>query len=57
MLAIGRGLMAAPRLLLLDEPSLGLAPLLVRRVFERLVAIQQEQRLAMMLVEQNFPCR
>jgi len=54
MLAIGRGLMSAPKLLLLDEPSLGLAPLLIRRVFERLVRIKQEQGLAIILVEQNF---
>jgi branched-chain amino acid transport system ATP-binding protein len=54
MLAIGRGLMSGPRLLLLDEPSLGLAPLLIRRVFERLLAIKRETGLAIMLVEQNF---
>jgi branched-chain amino acid transport system ATP-binding protein len=54
MLAIGRGLMSAPRLLLLDEPSLGLAPLLIQRVFERLVTIKQETGLAIILVEQNF---
>jgi branched-chain amino acid transport system ATP-binding protein len=54
MLAIGRGLMSAPRLLLLDEPSLGLAPLLIRRVFERLITIKQETGLAIILVEQNF---
>jgi branched-chain amino acid transport system ATP-binding protein len=54
MLAIGRGLMSAPRLLLLDEPSLGLAPLLVARVYERLAAIQKEQQLAALLVEQSF---
>jgi branched-chain amino acid transport system ATP-binding protein len=54
MLAIGRGLMSAPRLLLLDEPSLGLAPLLIKRVFERLVTIKQETGLAIILVEQNF---
>jgi len=54
MLAIGRGLMSAPRLLLLDEPSLGLAPLLVARVYERLARIQQETQLSALLVEQNF---
>jgi branched-chain amino acid transport system ATP-binding protein len=54
MLAIGRGLMSAPRLLLLDEPSLGLAPLLIKRVFERLVTIKQDSGLAIILVEQNF---
>src|SRR5690606_9521687 len=54
MLAIGRGLMAGPRLLLLDEPSLGLAPLLVRRVFDRLSAIRKESDLAIVLVEQNL---
>lgn len=54
MLAIGRGLMAGPRLLLLDEPSLGLAPLLVRRVFERLSAIRRDSNLAIVVVEQNL---
>ncbi len=54
MLAIGRGLMSAPRLLLLDEPSLGLAPLLVRRVFERLGAIRGDGDMAIVLVEQNL---
>ena len=54
MLAIGRGLMSAPRLLLLDEPSLGLAPLLVKRVYERLALIQKEQKLSALLVEQSF---
>jgi len=54
MLAIGRGLMSGPKLLLLDEPSLGLAPLLVARVYERLARIQQEQALSALLVEQSF---
>jgi branched-chain amino acid transport system ATP-binding protein len=54
MLAIGRGLMSGPKLLLLDEPSLGLAPLLVARVYERLALIQQEQKLSALLVEQSF---
>jgi len=52
MCAIGRGLMAQPRLLLLDEPSLGLAPLLVREVFASLKSIR-EQGVTIVLVEQN----
>ena len=52
MLAIGRALMARPRLLMLDEPSLGLAPLIVREVF-RIVASLREMGVAVLLVEQN----
>jgi branched-chain amino acid transport system ATP-binding protein len=52
MLAIARGLMARPRLLLLDEPSLGLAPLIVREVFQVLQRIQAEG-CAILLAEQN----
>jgi branched-chain amino acid transport system ATP-binding protein len=52
MLAIGRGLMAEPRLLILDEPSLGLSPLLVEEMFQ-LIGQLHAQGLAVMLVEQN----
>jgi branched-chain amino acid transport system ATP-binding protein len=52
MLALGRALMAKPRLLLLDEPSLGLAPLIVREIF-RIVASLREAGVSILLVEQN----
>ena len=52
MLAIGRGLMSLPRLLTLDEPSLGLAPILVKRVFEIIQKINREG-VTILLVEQN----
>lgn len=52
MLAIGRALMASPRLLMLDEPSLGLAPLIVREVF-RVIASLRQMGVAVLLVEQN----
>jgi branched-chain amino acid transport system ATP-binding protein len=54
MCAIGRGLMARPRLLLLDEPALGLAPILVREVLAALKGIR-EQGVTILLVEQNVP--
>jgi branched-chain amino acid transport system ATP-binding protein len=53
MLAIGRGFMARPRLLLLDEPSLGLSPALVAEIFEIISRLNKEQGLTILLVEQN----
>ena len=53
MLCIGRAMMARPRLLLLDEPSLGIAPILVRQIFEAIVELNREQGLTILLVEQN----
>ena len=53
MLVIGRGLMARPKLMLLDEPSLGLAPLLVEEIFKVIRQINEEEGVSILLVEQN----
>lgn len=53
MLAIGRALMGRPRCLMLDEPSLGIAPLLTETIFSRLVDLNRERGMTMLLVEQN----
>jgi branched-chain amino acid transport system ATP-binding protein len=53
MLAIARGLASAPRLLMLDEPSMGLSPTLADEIFERIVAIHRDSRIAILMVEQR----
>lgn len=53
MLAIGRGLMSRPKLLMLDEPSMGLAPILVQEIFETIVRLNKEMNYTVLLVEQN----
>jgi len=53
MLAIGRALMSKPRFLMLDEPSLGIAPLLVKTIFEKIVEINRQHGITILLVEQN----
>ena len=53
MLAIGRALMNRPKFLMLDEPSLGIAPILVKTIFEKIVEINRQQGIGILLVEQN----
>ncbi len=53
MLVIGRALMAKPRLILLDEPSLGLAPMIVTEIFELVERLRQQEGIAFLVVEQN----
>ena len=53
MLVIGRGLMASPQLMLLDEPSMGLSPLLVSEIFDIIKRINQEEGVTILVVEQN----
>jgi branched-chain amino acid transport system ATP-binding protein len=53
MLAIGRGLASAPQLLMLDEPSMGLAPAIADEIFERIVAIHEQAHISILLVEQR----
>ena len=54
ILALARALMSAPRILLIDEPSVGLAPLLVRRVIDKIKELQREYQLTVLMAEQNF---
>ena len=53
MLVMGRGLMARPKVMLLDEPSLGLAPLMVEEIFDIIKRFNSEQKTSVLLVEQN----
>ena len=53
MLAIGRGLTSAPRLLMLDEPSMGLAPAVADQIFERIAAVRREKKVTILMVEQR----
>jgi branched-chain amino acid transport system ATP-binding protein len=54
MLALGRALMLAPKILLVDEPSVGLAPILVRRTIEAIAEMKQRYALTVLMAEQNF---
>ncbi len=54
MLALARALMSAPRILLIDEPSVGLAPVLVRRTIDKIKELRDEYQLTVLMAEQNF---
>jgi branched-chain amino acid transport system ATP-binding protein len=54
MLAVGRGLMSSPKLLMLDEPSLGLAPIVIKEILKTLIRINEEEKITILLTEQNI---
>jgi branched-chain amino acid transport system ATP-binding protein len=54
MVALGRALMSAPALLVIDEPSVGLAPILVSRVIDKIKELKERRRLTILMAEQNF---